>query len=267
MTTTFRMSNVDLDQFEQSGGKNMLKEKMRQAVEQGTHPLPRKEGSVHAMCQAACVSTVAVKVGGFDPLDVFQMSRAEQEGRRQAFVFEKFFQDEVPGYEEAGIIGISHQIGVRETRRVYGEARLDKDACMSGAVTGDSIFLCGAPIEDHRLGENGEDETYWQYIPGSGVYGVPYQTIVPKGSEQVWVVGRCFSATHEAHASCRSMAQTMAMGQAAGLAAVQSLVLGESAKGLGVLQLRESLFESGAILELPEKAADISRAGWRKGMG
>ena len=85
------------------------------------------------------------------------------------------------------------------------------------------IFLCGAPIEDHRMGKDGESETYWQYVPGNGVYGVPYGTIVPVKSETAWVVGRCFSATHDAHASCRSMAQTMSMGQAAGLAAVLSL--------------------------------------------
>lgn len=264
MTTTFRMSNVDLERFELAGGKKMLKQKMALAVEQGRHPLPRKEGSAHAMCQSGCISTVAVKVGQLDPLDVFEMSRAEEQGRRQAFIFEKFFQDDVPGYEGASIIGLSHQIGVRETRRVYGEGRLDKEHCMSGRVADDSIFLCGAPIEDHRQGANGEDETYWQYIPESGVYGVSYQTTVPENSEQVWVAGRCFSATHEAHASCRSMAQTMAMGQAVGLAAVQSLRIGESAKALDVKRLRQSLVERGAVLELPEGCADISREGWGK---
>jgi hypothetical protein len=266
MTTTFRMSNVDLDRFERAGGKNMLREKMVQAVEQGRHPLPRKEGSAHAMCQTGCISTVAVKVGNLDPLNVFEMSLAEREGRRQAFIFEKFFQQDVPGYEGASIIGLSHQIGVRETRRVYGEARLGREDCLGGQVPGNSIFLCGAPIEDHRQGANGEDETYWQYIPGNGVYGVPYPTTVPQGSEQVWVAGRCFSASHEAHASCRSMAQTMAMGQAVGLAAVQSLQLGESARDLDVERLRGSLVESGAVLELPGQYADTSRDGWGKSM-
>ena len=36
------------------------------------------------------------------------------------------------------------------------------------------------------------------------------------------VAGRCFSATHDAHASVRSMAQCMAMGQAAGTAAAMA---------------------------------------------
>ena len=148
-----------------------------------------------------------------------------------------FFVTEVPGYENSKIIGLSHQIGVRETRRVYGEHRLTKEECMNGTIPGNAIFLCGAPIEDHRKGKDGEDETYWEYVINYGAYGVPYGTIVPKNSSHAWVVGRCFSATHDAHASCRSMAQTMSMGQAAGFAAVQSLQKDMDAKNIDVQQL------------------------------
>ncbi len=223
MTTTFRMSNVEHSEYEAAGGKKMLKEKMAEAYEKGTHALPRKEGSAHEMCQPKCISTVAVKVVDLDPLDLEGITQAEMEGRRQAFLFEDFFRAEVPGYQNAKIIGLSHQIGVRETRRVYGEYRLTKEDCMSAKTFGDQIFLCGAPIEDHRKSDNGNSETFWEYVPNGGTYGVPYGTIVPRESTNVWVVGRCFSATHDAHASCRSMAQTMSMGQAAGLAAIVSL--------------------------------------------
>ncbi|GAB3918860.1 FAD-dependent oxidoreductase [Larkinella terrae] len=256
LTTTFRMSNVDLEWYEREGGKKMLAGKMRTAVETGTHALPRKEGSAHRMNAKGCISTVAVKVSGLSALKADELTQAEVEGRRQAFVYEEFFRDAVPGFAQSNIIGLSHQIGVRETRRVYGEHRLTKDECLSGKLPTDRIFLCGAPIEDHRQGLNGEDETHWEYIPGAGVYGVPYGTIVPKGSQSVWVVGRCFSATHDAHASCRSMAQTMSMGQAAGLAAVQSLVQDEPANQLDTKALQDSLCRIGAVLEVPSKDYD-----------
>lgn len=264
MTTTFRMSNVDLDLFQSSGGKKVLNEKMRDAYETGRYSLPRKEGSAHEMCQKGCISTVAVKVGDLHPLNIDELTLAEIEGRKQAFNYEAFFRNEVAGYGESKIIGLSHQIGVRETRRVYGEVRLTKEDCMSGAIPANHIFLCGAPIEDHRKGKNGEDETFWQYIPNNAVYGVPYGTIVPKGSENAWVVGRCFSATHDAHASCRSMAQTMSMGQAAGLAAVLSLELDTAAHALNHQQLQARLLEIGAVLEEPNSLAHTSRDGWSK---
>ncbi|MEQ6120175.1 FAD-dependent oxidoreductase [Reichenbachiella sp. MALMAid0571] len=262
LTTTFRMSNVDLGLFEKAGGRKMLKEKMHVSFESGKHNLPRKDGSVHEMCQTGCVSTVAVKVTDLKGLDARDLTLAEIEGRRQSYTYEDFFREEIPGFEGSKIIGLSNQIGVRETRRVYGLERLTKEHCMQRKVPEDSIFLCGAPIEDHRKGDNGEDETYWQYIPNDGVYGVSYGTIVPKDSKRSWVVGRCFSATHDAHASCRSMAQTMSMGQAAGLAANLSLDDDTGSDAVDTNKLRTALLEINTVLEVPHNLADTSRNGW-----
>ena len=262
MTTTFRMANVDLEEFKQAGGKQMLNMRMQKAYDSGRHPLPRKEGSAHEMCQPKCISTVAVKVVDLDPLDLEGITNAEIEGRRQAFIYEDFFRAEVPGYQHAKIIGLSNQIGLRDTRRVYGKYRLTKEDCMSARQFDDQVLLCGAPIEDHRKSADGSSETFWQYVPKGGSYGVPYGTLVPKEGANVWVAGRCFSATHDAHASCRSMAQTMSMGQAAGFAAGQSLAEDCGADNINIHKLRNTLVEAGAILELPEQAADISRDGW-----
>lgn len=264
MTTTFRMSNVDLNKFETQGGKTMLKEKMFKAYNEGRYSLPRKEGSAHAMLQEGCISTVAVKVSDLHALKIEDLTLAEVEGRKQAFNFEEFFRNEVPGYEHSNIIGLSHQIGIRETRRVYGNERLEKSDCIAAQIPKNVIFLCGAPIEDHRKGADGEAETYWQYIPDSGIYGVPYGTIVPKSSNTAWMIGRCFSASHDAHASCRSMAQTMSMGQAAGLAAVLSLEKEMSATSLDVSQLQNYLLDVGATLEIPNKTAETGRNQWSK---
>lgn len=263
MTSTFRMSNVDLLEFTAAGGKVMMNEKMSEAFKSGKYHLPRKEGSAHAMCQTNCISTVAVKVVDLDPLKPEEITQAEIEGRRQAFIFEDFFRKEIPGYQDAKIIGISNQIGVRETRRVYGEYRLTREDCMAAKQFNDQILLCGAPIEDHRKSHDGKSETFWQYVPNGGSYGVPYRTLIPKSSKNIWVVGRCFSATHDAHASCRSMAQTMSMGQAAGFAAIQSLDNDCNSMNIEINKLQDVLLQKGAILEQPNKIADISHNGWQ----
>lgn len=266
MTTTFRICNVDQPKFEKAGGNKMMKDKMASAFESKSYLLPRKEGSAHEMCQPGCISTVAVKVSDLNALKAVELTRAEIEGRKQSFEYERFFRDQVPGYENSKIIGLSHQIGVRETRRVYGIHRLTKEECLSGQIPTNSVLLCGAPIEDHRKGKDGQDETYWEYIPGAGIYGVPYGTLVPEGSRTTWVAGRCFSATHDAHASCRSMAQTMSMGQAAGLAAIQSLKTDGDAKDIDVFILRNELIRLGQILEVPNSIADTSRMGWKNNL-
>ena len=246
LTTTFRMCNVDLDRFERAGGKRMLAERMARAVEEGRHDLPRKAGSAHAMVQPGCISTVAVRVADVDATDFQQLGDAEREGRRQAYRY-----------------GLSTQIGVRETRRVNGEYRLTRADCLEVRRFDDGVLLCGAPIEDHRAGPAGEEETEWAYVPDGRAYDVPYRTLVPRGRDEVWVAGRCFSATHDAHASCRSMGQTMSMGQAAGLAAALSLESDCGARDLPVQMLQRALLELGAVLETPAEVAATAARAWK----
>lgn len=263
LTTTFRMCNVDLEKYEQRGGRKLLQELMAKAVDNGTHPLPRKSGSLHAMNMERCVSTVSVRVSSPDAADAEELTLAEVEGRRQAFIYERFFRDCVPGFQASHIIGLSHQIGVRETRRVYGEYRLTKADCLGVARFEDRVLLCGAPIEDHRAAQDGGEETVWDYVPGGQAYDVPYRTLIPQGRDELWVAGRCFSATHDAHASCRSMAQTMSMGAAAGSAAALSISLQCGAREVPIERLQSVLRDQGAVLELPSVQAKTGRDEWK----
>jgi hypothetical protein len=261
LTTTFRMINVDFEKFKAAGGKQMLNLKMAE-VDLEQYPLPRRKGSFHAMPMPGCAATVAVRVTDVNPMDSGELTDAEVEGRKQAFIFEKFVRDCVPGYENACIGGLSVHIGVRESRRVYGEYRLTRDDCMTARMFDEVVLVCGAPIEDHRQGKDGEDETQWAYVPDGQVYHVPYRTLVARDRDELWVAGRCFSATHDAHASCRSMGQTMSMGQAAGLAASLSLQQRCGAREISVASLQDQLRQLGAVLQMPEQTADITAYGW-----
>jgi hypothetical protein len=73
----------------------------------------------------------------------------------------------------------------------------------------------------------------------------------------VLVAGRCFSATHDAHASVRSMAQCMAMGQAAGSAAAMAARDAVEPRRVDPVGLRARLRDDGAIVDL----ADAREAG------
>src|SRR5690606_11223519 len=100
------------------------------------------------------------------------------------------------------------------------------------------------------------------YVPDGKAYDVPYRSLVPRGRDEVWVAGRCFSATHDAHASCRSMGQTMSMGQAAGLAAALSLVHDCGAGDVPVAVLQDALVALGAVLEMPTEVAATAARAW-----
>ncbi|HXX91994.1 MAG TPA: FAD-dependent oxidoreductase [Planctomycetota bacterium] len=239
LTTTFRMANVDLER-RQALPKGELQRLMASA---DGYDLPRREGSDHPMPVPGMTSTIMTRIAA-DATDPELLTRAEIEGRRQALEYARFLRDRVPGYERSSLAGFGVQIGIRETRRVYGEYRLTRDDVLAARQFDDQIGLCGAPIEDHHAGA----DTKWQYLPDGRCVGIPYRTLLPKEVSNVLVAGRCFSATHDAHASVRSMAQCMAMGQAAGVAAALALSRGGSPKEVPFPDLRDRLVALGAIL-------------------
>jgi hypothetical protein len=153
----------------------------------------------------------------------------------------------VPGYERAEMITLSSSIGVRETRRVFGQYRLTSQDVLAARQFPDQIALCGAPIEDHHSGEG----TRWQYLPEGTAVGIPFRSLVPIDAQNVVVAGRCFSATHDAHASVRSIAQCISQGQAAGTAAALAAVAGLPVPALAIDRLRAALLTDSAVLEVP----------------
>jgi hypothetical protein len=82
--------------------------------------------------------------------------------------------------------------------------------------------------------------------------GIPLASLVPVDGLNVLVAGRCFSATHDAHASIRSMAQCMAMGQAAGSVAALAANGDGGVRDVPFDTVRDRLADGGAILEIPE---------------
>ena len=240
LTTTFTVINVDVERA-RAVTQPELQALMADAIAAG-YRLPRREGSVHVTPLTGAMATNMTRVR-VDPTDPIQLTEAEIEGRRQAFEYARFLRDKVPGYERAELVALSHQIGVRESRRVHGAYRLTRADVLGARDFSDAIARCGAPIEAHA----GAD-TRWEYVPDSRTYGIPYRCLLPLRVEGLLVAGRCLSATHDAHASVRSMGQCMAMGQAAGTAAALAVALDVSPRRLAGDDLRARLIADGAIL-------------------
>jgi hypothetical protein len=238
------MANVDVERAA-AVRKAELWALMREAAESGAYRLPRIEGSWHRTPHPGIALIHMTRIPNVDATDPEQLTAAEVEGRRQVAEYARFLRDRVPGFEAAVVVATSPAIGVRESRRVHGDYRLTRDDVLGAARFSDEIALCGAPIEDHHAG----GDTEWRYVEGGGVYGVPYRCLLPAGLDGLLVAGRCFSATHDAHASARSMATCMAMGQAAGIAAAMAASRATTPRGVPVDVLRDGLRDSGALLE------------------
>jgi glycine/D-amino acid oxidase-like deaminating enzyme len=237
LSTVFRVANVDVGRA-QAVPKQELWRLMREARDSGRYALTRIEGSVHRTPHEGVMMALMTRVRKVDATDPEQLTHAELEGRRQAHEYFRFLRENVPGYERAVLVSTSPAIGVRESRRIVGEHVLTGEEILAATAFDDQVARCGAPIEEHHAGE----DTRWVYLPEGATYGIPYRTLQPQELENVLVAGRCFSATHDAHASARSMATCMAMGQAAGTAAA----LSAEPKRLDPAALRARLREDGA---------------------
>jgi hypothetical protein len=238
LTATFRLGAVDVTRTP----TKELHRLMEQAARSGAYDLPRHEGSSHRTVLPGVVHTNLTRVLGVDATDPIALSSAEREGRRQVAEYVRFLNDRVPGYEDAYLLGTSIWIGVRETRRLRGRYTLTREDVLSARDFDDAIARCGAPVEDHAGGES----TIWEYIgpdgtPSGMTYGIPFRCLIPAELDNTLVAGRCLSATHDAHASVRSMAQCMAMGQAAGTAAALAVQTDSQVADLDVTLLRECL--------------------------
>jgi len=246
LTTTFRLGGVG-----EPVKTPELHRLMREAAESGEYELPRLEGSAHPTMLPGVYHTNVTRVSGVDATNPWAATFAEIEGRKQAAEYTRFFKDRVPGYEASYLLNTSVWAGTRETRRLLGEYVLTKDDVLEARQFDDAIALCGAPIEDH----DGGASTIWRYVaagedgePTGRTYGIPYRTLVPKDVEGLLVAGRCLSATHDAHASARSIAQCLSYGHAAGAAAALSVSTGRALREIDTDTLRSQLAEDGMIL-------------------
>jgi hypothetical protein len=242
LTTTFRLGNVDEERALKVKRADLVR-MMKEANLSGEYRLPREEGSVHRTPLRGVVATNMTRVAYVDGTDPVELTKAEVEGRKQAMEYVRFLRERIPGYEQAYLINFSTQIGIRETRRVYGDYRLTREDVLSARHFPDAIAQCGAPIEDHHPGS----DTRWEYLPAGATYDIPLRSLIPQTVANVLMAGRCLSATHDAHASVRSMGQCMAMGQAAGTAAALALQVDNSVRGVSVPHLQQQLRSDGAL--------------------
>lgn len=187
------------------------------------------------------------------PLDVTDPRQAtwgELEGRRLAEEAAAFLRRHVAGFEQSFLADTAVQLGVRESRHVTGEHTLTGDEVRAGATFPDAIAECAWPQEYHVEGRS----TRYEFLPPGSVYQVPFASLRPRGVTNLLVAGRCISADHDALASVRVMAPSLAMGQAAGTAAALACRDATATGGtvhldaLDVVELQHDLRVAGARL-------------------
>lgn len=156
-------------------------------------------------------------LSGIDPVD---LTKAEIEGREMVHETMTFFKKYLSQFQHAQLEQTASIIGVRETRRITGMYEITLEDMLEGRRFDDGICICGFGVDIHEPDVDGQaDRKSYPVKP----YHIPYRSLVPKKVKNLLVAGRCISGCFEAHASYRVTGDCVAMGQAAGTAAVLSL--------------------------------------------
>jgi hypothetical protein len=245
LTKVFRIGNAPADGIKRSEAEiRMLRDKLEEEVAAGRYkeaaiceinrligyissdiwrlPAPRRERM-----------SVISRILKTDPLDPFQLSGAEREGRKQAMEAADFYRRHVPGFESSYLLDTSSEIGVRSSRRLRGIDTVSSDDAWNFRKRFDSIARSSWEIDvwpadsyskpavlhgDKDYAERGrvlrEQREY---------FDIPYGCLVCKGIDNLLMGGRCISAGHLAESSLRIQQTCMSLGQAAGTAAALSI--------------------------------------------
>jgi hypothetical protein len=178
--------------------------------------------------------------------DVWDLTRAELEARRQVAELTRFFRKYVPGFEKAYVAQSGITTCVRESRRIMGEYLLTAKDVLDARRFEDTIALGSYPIDLHSPTGKG---TILQKIKPGSAYSIPLRCLIPQKVENLLVGGRCISGTHVANASYRTMPICCATGQAAGVCASAAVKGNIKPRLVDFRVVQKELLRQGAILE------------------
>jgi len=145
------------------------------------------------------------------------------------------------------LMHLQPETGFRESYRIEGETVITVNDYTSGRFFDDAITYAFYPVDLHtREGVKPEP-----LKPGT-IPTIPLRALIPKGSRDLIVAGRCVSSDRLANSGLRVQAPCMGMGQAAGVAATIAAKTGATPLEVPLEEIHERLREHGQIV--PERA-------------
>ncbi len=248
MTLCFRVGNVDKKTFYANRQVWQAKYKEWQAAGKITNP--REDILVFDHPIEGVLHFNTTRIVKHNPVDPFDVTKAEMEARKQVIELMNFFREEqIPGMENARLIYTAPSIGVRESRMLIGDYVLTGKDLVACEKFDDAIAAGNYDIDIHNPEGSG---TSHYYFPEGTWYTIPYRALIPRAEDcdNLLVGGRCISADHEAQASIRIMPICATTGEAAGIGASVAIDGGTTVQNADIAKIQSILTETGAYTGL-----------------
>ncbi len=271
VTRVFRMGNVRRPEtWPDEGAMRRFEADLAAAVERGEYDAPvvtemrRLIGYVRGRNwelpeRRREMLSVISRVLRADPLDPWDLTRAEREGREQARQAADALRRFAPGFEDSYLLDTSARVGVRSSRRVRGLATATAQDARefrkySDGIARSSWEIDVWPADSYSAPAVDRSTAEWRErrdrLAAGEYFDIRYGCIVAQGVDNLLVGGRCISAEHEAEASLRIQQTCMSTGQAAGTAAALSLRAGVTPRELDAAAVVRQLEADRAAVRL-----------------
>jgi hypothetical protein len=173
-----------------------------------------------------------IHMPGYDCTDVWDLTQAEIEGRRQAMLAIEAMRKYVPGFENARLRNFGMTLGTRDSRKITGKYSLTENDVRNQARFEDSVGIFPEFLDGYGV----------LILPTTGRYfQIPYGVMVPQNVENLLVAGRCIAGDKISHAAVRSMMCCSVTGQGAGVAAAVSIKENVTSSAVNIGRVQKAL--------------------------
>lgn len=243
MTLCFRIGNVDIRKL--AGRFGDVQKKYKELQAEGKIKNPREDILVFLTDIEGVLHFNTTRVVRRNPMDPLDVTKAEMEAREQMLEMYLFLKQYAPGCENCSLLYSGSEIGVRESRMIEGEYVLTQEDLVACRVFEDAIAAGNYDIDIHNPEGSG---TSHYYFPQGSWYTIPFRSLIPKGTDNLLVAGRCISSTHEAQASYRIMPIVTTLGEAAGTAMAVAWNAGVKIREADIHTIQNILRKNGAFI-------------------
>ncbi len=244
MTLCFNVGNVPYGKMSYFEVRKVVNGLYKEMQSQGKIKNPRENVLIFRSFLPNTLHFNSTRIINRNPVDGEDLTVAEMEAREQVFELFHFLKDNFELFKDSYLINSGAEIGVRESRRIVGEYVLTAEDLLACTKFEDSIARGNYPIDIHNPSGSG---TVLKDIPRGEYYTVPLRSLIPQGSENLCVAGRCISATHAAQASFRIMPIVCSIGEGAGCAVATAWKDGVAVKDANIEKIHGLLTEHGAV--------------------
>ena len=236
MTVSFRMGNVDKTAMIQTGvlrnARALVEPYFQRALASGELHYPyRNFVHFYDYPRPGVLHFNMTRINLVSGLSAGDLTRAEIEGRRQAYLMGEWLIKAVPYFQKAYVEKVACQVGVRETRHIQGIYTMSDEDVTRARKFPDGIVRSAYFIDIHNpIGsQDVHTKPEWrgavrpEFSPPPGdYYEVPFRCLITSQCTNLLGACRALAASHEASAAVRVMATMHGIGEAAGIAAAEA---------------------------------------------